>query len=79
MQIVDQLVIDENNIAFHPMMGNSYKLNDIGSEIMMLLKQHKTKEEIIEDLLEKYDVSEQELFIDVNDFFSKLRVYGLLS
>jgi hypothetical protein len=77
MQTVDQLVLDENNIAFHPMMGNSYQLNDIAREILTLLKLHKTKDEIIEELSSKYDVSHNELFIDVSDFIAKLKVYGL--
>jgi hypothetical protein len=77
MQTVDQLVLDENNIAFHPMMGNSYQLNSIAKEILLLLKMNKSKDEIIEELASQYDVDKNELFIDVSDFFSKLKVYGL--
>jgi len=77
MQTVDQLILDENNIAFHAMMGNSYQLNDIAKEIILLLKQHKNKDEIIEELSQKYDTSKTELFIDVSDFLAKMKVYGL--
>jgi len=77
MQTIDQLVLDENNIAFHPMMGNSYKLNSVSKEILLLLKLHKSKDDIIKELAAKYDVRENELFIDVSDFMSKLKVYGL--
>lgn len=79
MNTIDQLVLDENNILFYPMMGNSYQLNNLGNEIVTSLKQHKTKDEIIEDLAAKYEVSKSELFIDVSDFLSKLKIYGLLS
>jgi len=78
MQVIDQLLLD-NNIAFHPMMGNSYKLNETGKEILELLKQHKSKDEIVEILSKKYDVDKNEVFIDVGDFFAKLRIYGLSS
>ena len=79
MQTVDQLVLDENsNIAFYPMMGNSYQLNDIAKEILVLLKYHKNKDEIIEELSTKYDIPKNELYIDISDFFSKLKVYGLV-
>ena len=78
MQAIEQLVLDENNIAFHPMIGNSYQLNTIAREILTLLKKHKTKDEIIEELSQKYEVSKSELFIDVSDFLSKLKIYGLL-
>jgi len=77
MNPINQLVLDENNIAFHPMMGNSYQLNTIANEIITSLKHHKTKDEIIEELSSKYDVQKNELFIDVSDFIAKLKVYGL--
>ena len=78
MQTINQLVLDENNMAFHPMMGNSYQLNEIGKEIIRLLKQNRSKDEIIEELSLNYSVSRDELFIDVSDFISKLKIYGLI-
>ena len=78
MKIIDQLVLDENNILFYPMMGNSYQLNSVGKEIVLLLKQQKSKDEIIEILSKKYGVPKSELFIDVSDFFAKLKIYGLM-
>lgn len=78
MKTVNELILDDNNIAFHPMMGNSYQMNDIGKEILSSLKQHQSKEEIIDTLSEKYDVSKKELYIDVSDFLSKLKIYGLI-
>lgn len=78
MQTIDQLVLDENNIAFHPMMGNSYQLSAMAKEIIILLKQRKTNDEILEELTQKYDVCEHELFIDLSDFIAKLKVYGLV-
>ena len=77
MNPIEQLVLDENNIAFHPMMGNSYQLNTIENEIIVALKHHKTKDEIIDELSNKYEITKNELFIDVSDFISKLKVYGL--
>ncbi|SFV90347.1 hypothetical protein MNB_SV-4-102 [hydrothermal vent metagenome] len=78
MRTIDQLVLDENNIAFNPVVGNSYQLNDIAKEILVALRHYKSKEEIIETLAQKYDVSKEELFIDISDFMSKLKIYGLI-
>ena len=78
MQVISQLVLDENNIAFHPAMGNSYQLNETGSLIVNMLKQYKTNEEIIEELSNTYGVPKEELFIDMGDFITKLRIYGLV-
>ena len=79
MSQLNQLIVDENNIAFHPMMGNSYKLNDIGKNILNLIREGYTKPEIVEKLANQYDVAQNELFIDVSDFYAKLKIYGLLS
>lgn len=78
MQAITQLVLDENNMAFHPMMGNSYKLNDISKEIILYIRNNKSKHEIVQLLQKKYDATYNELFIDVSDFYSKLKIYGLL-
>ena len=77
MQAIDQLVLDENNMAFHPTMGNSYQLNSTAKDILTLLKHHKSEDEILEELSNKYQVSKNELFIDLSDFIAKLKVYGL--
>lgn len=79
MDIINQLLLDENNVVFNPMMGNSYQLNNISKEIILLLKEAKTKEEIITILSEKYNVSKKVIFIDLSDFFCKLKVYGLIA
>ncbi len=78
MKEVSQLILDENNIAFHPAMGNSYQLNDTGTLIVNLLKQFKSEDEIITELSETYGISKEELFIDMGDFITKLKIYGLL-
>ncbi|MFZ2968776.1 MAG: PqqD family protein [Sulfuricurvum sp.] len=77
MQKIQHLMLEEGTIAFHPMLGNSYQLNGTSKRILQLLKQHKTKEGIIQTLLLEYDVTYEELFIDVSDFFAKLKGYGL--
>jgi len=78
MNPLNQLVLDENNIAFNPMMGNSYQLNEVSKEIVIALREGKSKDEIIKDLATNYDVDENRLFIDVSDFLSKLSIYGLV-
>jgi len=78
MNSINQLVLDENNMAFHPATGNSFQLNEIGALILNLLKQFKTQEEILEILQQEYDISKEDLYIDFHDFLTKLKTYGLL-
>ena len=76
MEIISQLTLDENNVAFHPMLGNSYQLNDTASLVVNLLKQFKTTDEIIDELNKTYKINKEELFIDISDFITKLKIYG---
>lgn len=75
---LNQLIVDENNMAFHPAMGNSYQVNDIAREIISFLKDGKTKEQIVENITEKYQADKKEVYIDVSDFLAKLKVYKLV-
>ena len=77
MSILSQLVCNENDMAFHPVTGSSYKINAIAKEIITLLQEGKTKNQIVETLVKEYDVDRNTLFIDVSDFIKKLQVYGL--
>jgi len=77
MQGINQLILDEYNIAFHPMMGDSYQFNEMGVFILKELQASKTREEIIQILHTKYNVPRNELYIDVEDFIRKLKIHGL--
>ena len=77
MSLINQLNIDENNIAFLSTYGTSYELSESGVEIVNLLKQHKSIEEIVEVLANEYDEDKNIIYIDVNDFIAKLKIYGL--
>ena len=76
--MLKEMVMDENNMAFIPSLGISFELNETAKEIIELIKQGKTKEEIVNILSEKYKKEWREVYIDVEDFFQKLKVYGLI-
>jgi len=77
MSVLNELIIDSNDIAFHPVMGNSYQLNKTGKIILNELQAKRTNEEIISKLSDLYDIPSEALYIDVYDFISKLKLYGL--
>jgi len=76
--MLQEITIDDNNLAFHQTMGNSYQLNEVSKDIIEELKLGKSKEEIVEIISNKYEISPEEAFIDIGDFFSKLKIYGLI-
>ena len=53
-------------------------LNEMGGEIWKLLPQVKDEEELIQRLLEEYEVEEEELRADVTEFLGSLRKLGIL-
>jgi len=76
--LLNELIIDENNMGFIPSLGTSYQLNSTAKEIINLIKQNKTKNEIAKILAEENGVNFRDIYIDVEDFFQKLKIYGLI-
>ena len=76
--LISEIIIDENNMGFIPSLGISYQLNDSAKEIINLIKQGKSKDEIVKTISQSKDARWQDVYIDIDDFFKKLNVYGLL-
>lgn len=53
-------------------------LNEVGAEIWRLLPEVHDEEELVRRLLEEYEVGENELRKDVDDFLMKLRELDIL-
>lgn len=53
-------------------------LNEVGGEIWKLLDEVDSEEEIVNRLLEEYEVEREELQGDVREFLDKLRELGIL-
>lgn len=54
-------------------------LTELGAEIWQMLEKGREKEEMVSILLEKYDVEEEILRKDVNEYLEKLKDGGLVS
>ena len=76
--LIKEIVIDENNMGFIPSLGISYQLNETAKEIINLIKEGRKKDEIVDIISSKSGVDWREVFIDVEDFFAKLKIYGLI-
>jgi fatty acid-binding protein DegV len=76
--LLNEIIVDENNMAFIPSLGISYQLNESAKEIINLIKQGNSKDEIIKIISENSGAKWSQVYIDVDDFYKKLTVYGLL-
>ncbi|WP_457640116.1 HPr-rel-A system PqqD family peptide chaperone [Persephonella sp.] len=78
MERLKQLAINEEGFVFDPLTGESFTVNQTGLFILKKLKEGKTEEEILKELVENFEVSEEEAQRDIIDFIEKLRSYRLI-
>jgi len=78
MKLNKNLAISESGFIFNPNTGDSFSVNGIGAEVIQLLKEENTAEEIKMALLEKYDVEKMILEKDIDDFITQLMDHSML-
>lgn len=78
MKISENLAISESGFLFNPTTGESFTVNPVGAEIIELLKEGKSEEEITEILLGLYEVDSKTLQKDLYDFKDILKIHQLL-
>jgi hypothetical protein len=78
MQINKNIAISDSGFVFNPSTGDSFSTNQVGLEIIRLLKENKSKEELIKELVLKFSTDESTLEKDLGDFFMMLNSYQIL-
>ncbi len=78
MEIKKNIAISETGFVFDPSTGDSFTLNPVGLEIIGLLREKKTQEEIAALITEKYDVEESAFERYFYDFISMLKHHQIL-
>jgi hypothetical protein len=79
MNINKNIAISENGFVFNPVNGESYSVNPIGIEIINLLKEEKSYEEIQREVMLKYSVDENTFERDFFDYVGLLKQNNLAS
>jgi len=79
MKINKNIAISETGFIFNPSNGDSFSTNPVGMEIISLLKDGKTKEEIILELTQKFQIDASTMEKDLGDFFLMLQNFQLLN
>ena len=78
MKLNKNLAVSETGFIFNPTSGDSFTANEIGADILNLLKEDKSIEDIKSSLIDKYDVDASQLEKDVEDFIVLLRDNNLI-
>lgn len=59
--------------------GSAIKLTDTGAAIFEMLKEDVTEQQIVENILSRYDVPRERAEKDVHAYIEKLRAHGVLT
>jgi len=77
--IKKNIATNELGFVFNPATGDSYSSNPIATEIIQLLKEEKSINEIKKILLNKYEIDKATIEKDVEDFVTTLKENNLLN
>ena len=78
MKLKKNIATSEAGFIFNPGTGDSFSVNDIGSEILAMFKENKSLHDVIESIYKRYEVEKSQLEKDLEDFVSQLYGYNLL-
>jgi DNA-directed RNA polymerase delta subunit len=79
IKISRNIAISESGFIFNPATGDSFTCNEVAADIINLLKENLSLEDLIKRILEKYDIEETDLDRDLQDFWMQMRDHNLLT
>jgi hypothetical protein len=78
MKIKNNIALSESGFIFNPNTGESFTLNPAGMEIFGMIREEKNNDEILDVILEKYDISKDLAEKDLDDFIHHLDTYQII-
>ncbi len=78
MKVNKNIAVSESGFLFDSMSGDSYSLNPIAAEILRLIRDTKNPEEIKQELLKKYDVSQSAIDKSVDEYLFTLKKLNII-
>jgi hypothetical protein len=78
MKIKKNIAISESGYVFNPSSGESFTVNPIGIELVNMIRDEKSYEEISKTMLAKYRTDMDTFEKDYLDFIGFLKLYLLL-
>jgi hypothetical protein len=78
MKVNKNIAISESGFIFNPGTGDSFSTNAMGQEIIRMLNEGRTREEITDFILNRYEVEKGILEKDLGDYFFMLGTYHIV-
>ncbi len=78
IKIKPDIAISETGLIFNPRTGESFTINPVGMDLIKLIRQGRSPEEIKKIMLDDYDTDAENFDKDYSEFLLLLRGYNLL-
>ncbi|MBI9067843.1 MAG: PqqD family protein [Salinivirgaceae bacterium] len=78
MKLKKNIAVSKTGFLFDPNTGASFNLNKTGQFILKMLEEHKDEKEIMNEVLEKYDVEANVYQRYMDDFTMMLKQFGIV-
>jgi hypothetical protein len=78
MKLRKNIALSESGLIFNPSTGDSFSLNEVGQKIIYMLREGRAENAIHEQLRQEYQVADNTLTSDLQDFIEQLRLLNLL-
>ena len=78
MKLKKNIATSDNGFIFNPATGDSYSSNEVGAEIIKMMKENLTVEEIKDRMQQRYDVEPSQLDRDWDDWILQLKDANLI-
>jgi len=79
MKLKKNVAVSENGFVFNAARGESFTTNTIGTDILHLLQDGHSQEEIQAAILEEYEIDKATCEKDLYDFMKMLHQHNLLT
>jgi hypothetical protein len=78
MRLKKNIAISESGYLFNPSTGDSYSVNQMAFKVLEFIKEEKAAKDMKVKIMEEYEVGEQQLLEDLDDFIGHLKQLGLI-
>jgi hypothetical protein len=78
-QNLSHLALSDDGFLFDPTSGHMYTLNSVGTFILKKLIEHYAHDQVIAAVIEEYDVPEDVLSRDLEQFYYFLSEQGIIT
>jgi hypothetical protein len=78
MNLKNNIAVSDSGFVFNPASGESFSVNPIGLEMLNLLRQGLSQEEIVTSIEKDFQAEKINIERDFNDFIDMMKQYHLM-